>query len=227
MKLLKTFNLNATKALTVISIVVVLLWALPYLLSNDPSAVGPAGFYWDFVAILLWGIYCAFAATEYRALRGLGIKPSNWLASMHTTLWLGALSFGAVAWAVYYIARQGGDDIYSSWIVTSSVFNTSPTLSYIATYGSFSCGHLLTGYIGALIGSVVSSANQSSLLARILFIIGIIVSLALVNGLLITLIEAFGEMRIGAPWPGLFFFTGLSIIICSAGIHFIARRIQP
>ena len=227
MQTLKTFNLNATKALTVISIIVVLLWALPYLLRNDSSAVGPAGFYWDFVAILLWGIYCAFAATEYRALRGLGIRPRKWFASMHATLWLGSLSFGAVAWVIYYIARQGGDDIFPSWIVTSSVFGTSPILSYIATYGSFSCGHLLVGYIGAIIGSVVSSANQSSLLARILFIIGIIVGLALANGLLITLIEAFGEMRISAPWPGLFFFTGLSIIICSAGIHFIARRIQP
>ena len=227
MQTLKTFNLNATKALIGISNIVVLLWSLPYLLRNDSSAVGPAGFYWDFVAILLWGIYCAFAATEYRALRGLGIRPRKWLASMHATLWLGSLSFGAVAWVIYYIARQGGDDIFPSWVVTSSVFGTRPILSYIATYGSFACGHLLVGYIGALIGSVVSSANQSSLLARILFIIGIIVGLALANGLLITLIEAFGEMRIGAPWPGLFFFTGLSIVICSAGIHFIARHIQP
>ena len=38
---------------------------------------------------------------------------------------------------------------------------------------------------------------------------------------------AVGRFLIGAPWPGLFFFTALSIIICSAGIHFIARRIQP
>ena len=30
MQTLKTFNLNATKALTVISIIVVLLWVLPY-----------------------------------------------------------------------------------------------------------------------------------------------------------------------------------------------------
>ncbi|MCG7460603.1 MULTISPECIES: transglycosylase [Corynebacterium] len=227
MSLLETFNLNATKTLIAVSIIVALLWSMPYFLPADPTTISanPAG--WGILAVFIWGLYCAFTATEYRALRGLGMQPQQWLMSMHATLWLAAFVFGAIAWLTFYAALRAGVDMYSSWVISPGSSGLRPLFARVATLGSFICGHLLTGYIGALIGSVVSSANQSSLLARILFIIGIIVSLALANGLLITLIEAFGEMRIGAPWPGLFFFTGLSIIICSAGIHFIARRIQP
>ena len=227
MQTLKTFNLNATKALTVISIIVVLLWVLPYAVPSDPSTLGANPTGWGIFAVFMWGLYCAFAATEYRSLRGLGMRPRQWLTSMHATLWLAALIFGAVAWTAYYIALQSGAYANSSWAITPGTVEASLPFCYAATFGSFACGHLITGYVGALIGVVVSSANQSSLFVRLLLIAGIIIGLFLADGILITLVESFGAAEIGAPWPGLFFFTALSIIICSAGIHFIARRIQP
>ena len=91
MKLLKSFNLNATKALIVISIIVILLWVLPYAVPSDPSAIGANPTGWGIFAVFIWGLYCAFAATEYRSLRGLGMRPRQWLSSMHATLWLAAL----------------------------------------------------------------------------------------------------------------------------------------
>ena len=97
----------------------------------------------------------------------------------------------------------------------------------MATFGSFACGHLITGYIGALIGVVVNSANQSSLFVRLLLIAGIIIGLFLADGIVITLAESFGAVEIGAPWPGMFFFAGLAVLICTAAIHILARRIQP
>ena len=227
MQTLKTFNLNATKALTVISIIVVLLWVLPYAVPSDPSTLGANPTGWGIFAVFMWGLYCAFAATEYRSLRSLGMRPRQWLSSMHATLWLAALIFGAVAWTAYYIALQSGAYANSSWAITPGAVEASLPFCYVATFGSFACGHLITGYIGALIGVVVSSANQSSLFVRLLLIAGIIIGLFLADGIVITLAESFGAVEIGAPWPGMFFFAGLAVLICTAAIHILARRIQP
>ena len=227
MQTLKTFNLNATKTLIAVCIIVTLLWSLPYFLPSDPATISanPAG--WGILAVFIWGLYCAFTATEYRAFRGLGMRPRQWLLSMHATLWLAAFVFGAIAWLAFYATLRTGVDMYSSWVISPGSSGLRPLFARVATLGSFMCGHLLTGYIGTFIGLVVSSANQSSLFVRLLLIAGIIIGLFLADGILITLVESFGAAEIGAPWPGLFFFTGLSIIICSAGIHFITRRIQP
>mgnify|MGYP006916688122 FL=1 len=146
---------------------------------------------------------------------------------MHATLWLAALIFGAVAWTAYYIALQSGAYANSSWAITPGAVEASLPFCYAATFGSFACGHLITGYIGALIGVVVSSANQSSLFVRLLLIAGIIIGLFLADGIVITLAESFGAVEIGAPWPGMFFFAGLAVLICTAAIHILARRIQP
>ena len=96
MSLLKTFNLNATKTLIAVCIIVALLWSVPYFLPTDPTTISanPAG--WGILAVFIWGLYCAFTATEYRALRGLGMRPRQWLMSMHATLWLAAFVFGAI-----------------------------------------------------------------------------------------------------------------------------------
>ena len=181
MSLLKPFNLNAAKTLIAVSVIVALLWSVPNFLPSDQATISanPAG--WGILAVFIWGLYCAFTATEYRALRGLGMQPQQWLMSMHATLWLAAFVFGAIAWLTFYAALRAGVDMYSSWVISPGSSGLRPLFARVATLGSFICGHLLTGYIGALIGSVVSSANQSSLLARILFIIGIIVSLSLIH----------------------------------------------
>ena len=39
MSLLKTFNLNATKTLIAVSIIVALLWSVPYFLPTDPTTI--------------------------------------------------------------------------------------------------------------------------------------------------------------------------------------------
>ena len=48
MKLLKTFNLNATKTFIAVCIIVALLWSVPYFLPTDPTTISanPAG--WEF-----------------------------------------------------------------------------------------------------------------------------------------------------------------------------------
>ncbi|MCG7441600.1 transglycosylase [Corynebacterium sp. ACRPQ] len=227
MSLLKTFNLNAAKTLIAVSVIVALLWSVPNFLPSDQATISanPAG--WGILAVFVWGLYCAFTATEYRAFRGLGMRPRQWLLSMHATLWLAAFVFGAIAWLTYYVALRAGVDIHSSWVILPGNSGLRPLFARVATLGSFMCGHLLTGYIGTLIGVVVSSANQSSLFVRLLLIAGIIVGLFLADGIVITLVESFGAIEIGAPWPGMFFFAGLAALICTAAIHLLARRTQP
>ena len=175
MSLLKTFNLNATKTLIAVCIIVALLWSVPYFLPADPTTISanPAG--WGILAVFIWGLYCAFTATEYRALRGLGMRPRQWLLSMHATLWLAAFVFGAIAWLAYYVALRAGVDMYSSWAILPGNSGLRPLFAQVATLGSFVCGHLLTGYLGTFIGLVVSSAKQRSLFTRFLLIVGILV----------------------------------------------------
>ena len=131
MQTLKTFNLNATKALyrhkhhrrvAVGSSRI----AVP----SDPSTLGANPTGWGIFAVFMWGLYCAFAATEYRSLRGLGMHPRKWLTSMHATLWLAALIFGAVAWTAYYIALQSGAYANSSWAINPGTVEASLPFCY-------------------------------------------------------------------------------------------------
>ena len=69
--------------------------------------------------------------------------------------------------------------------------------------------------------------SLDSSFAEKLWYAGIIVGLFLADGIVITLAESFGAVEIGAPWPGMFFFAGLAVLICTAAIHILARRIQP
>ena len=226
MKLLKTFNLNAKKSLISVSIIIVLLWTVPYFLPSDPETIiNPAG--WGFFAVFIWGIYCAFAATEYRPLRGLGLPSAKWLTSMHATLWVAALVFGTIAWLTYYAALRAGVAMYSSWVIAPGNIDAAPIFARIATFGSFTCGHLMTGYIGTLIGLTFSSASSHSWASRLLIIAGIIAGIVLVDFALTLIFQYVGAPEIDAPWPGLFFFTGLSIIVCSIVAYLLARRIQP
>lgn len=227
MSLLKTFNLNATKTLIAVSIIVALLWSVPYFLPSDPTTISanPAG--WGFLAVFIWGLYCAFTATEYRALRGLGMRPRQWLLSMHATLWLAAFVFGAIAWLTFYVALRTGVDMYSSWVISPGSSGLRPLFARVATLGSFISGHLLTGYIGTFIGLVVSSAKQRSLFTRFLLIVGILFGLWAAAFPLGALMDSLGTVRIGAPWPGLFFFTALTVIFFSLAIHQLAQRVQP
>ncbi|MEO5309599.1 transglycosylase [Corynebacterium sp. c3Ub_189] len=227
MKLLKTFNLNATKTFIAVCIIVALLWSVPYFLPTDPTTISanPAG--WGILAVFIWGLYCAFTATEYRALRGLGMRPQQWLMSMHATLWLAAFVFGAIAWLTFYVALRAGVDMYSSWVISPGSSGLRPLFARVATLGSFICGHLLTGYIGTFIGLVVSSAKQRSLFTRFLLIVGILVGFYAAALLLGILIDSLGTVHIGAPWPGLFFFSALTVIVFSLVMHQLARRVQP
>lgn len=227
MSLLKTFNLNAAKTLIAVSVIVALLWSVPNFLPSDQATISanPAG--WGILAVFVWGLYCAFTATEYRAFRSLGMQPRQWLLSMHATLWLAAFVFGAIAWLTYYVALRAGVDIHSSWVILPGNSGLRPLFARVATLGSFICGHLLTGYIGTFIGLVVSSAKQRSLFTLFLLIVGMLIGLLAAALLLGALIDSLGTVRIGAPWPGLFFFSALAVIVFSLVMHQLAQRVQP
>lgn len=190
---------------------------------------------WNMLAILATAVLFGIAARRVDAARSLDVPSPTWFGgfALVALAWSSALSVIAVASTLLSWSRSPWYTRYDAFVVTegSAPFpdtNGEPysvpdagttTVTWGVTLLVFLSCFLMVAALGAAIGAVASAWNGIAA-------IGVVVA-GLAAAVASAYVMALADIRIQAPYPGVFIFCIPLAVAGAAATWFAARHLEP
>lgn len=216
------------KTIAVFAPLIIVLAVGAYLVPHDSSQVSVNPTFWIIFSAIFWAILCASATSQFKVLRSLDMPQKRWQIAAHGFAIVGSVIFGLVAAAAHYIAVSAGVDVDSSFeVAVNGDTGTLPTwLAHLLSVLAFLTTYLVAGYAGTAIGMLFKALDNRSIAMRTITAAG---GILLVYFLAIAINWAAYtfSIPIEAPYPGLFIFSGIAIIVSVVLMWRLHRHIHP